>query len=465
MPGIWYPRCYAVLGVVLDEAFAETPFGQIEIGAEADSARLVPMNARVSLNGYSQADTFDLEFDARRLPFTPELIRACEVQIYTFHTRSLSEDVTPYLADERYRRIVGLIDDADFEVSVDGRIFRCSGRDYTCLMLDKTWDGRKRVATGRSIVETVQELVDEAAKPGPGQTNGLTVRFVDPSGSLPDGPTVEAGLSLVKKKRGLTMSAGQNYWDVIARICQANGCICFVRGFEVIVSRPQLLLADASSRVTRVAWGRNLSSLIVSRHFGKELVPQMVCTSTDLDGNVIRGVFPPTAKTPVRIGIGTKNDEQEIVPVPWVRDERVLAEYAEARYNTKARSEATITFATKDLQDLGDGLDRRDIDALLPGDPVQIGFEPVNEAELRKLGRDRRYQYLRDIGFEHSVAQAIDAGYEQLNGWNHPFYTRTVDIDWADGDDGGLETEVEAVNFISVGRDDPSLEEELGRGA
>jgi len=72
----YYPRAWAVMRVYFDDFTGE--------GSKSIEIETVPSEMTVHLNGYRQADTFDLSFDARHLPMTPELIRAIGVSLYLF---------------------------------------------------------------------------------------------------------------------------------------------------------------------------------------------------------------------------------------------------------------------------------------------------------------------------------------------------------------------------------------------
>jgi hypothetical protein len=463
---VFFPQCYATLKVVFDG------FG----GADSDPTILNvrPKTASAHLNGYKEADTFELEFDAAAFPFSPELVRSMAVELYMFQTDTLTGNVEDYLNNYDNLAVAGLVDEAAYHASADGRTFRVSGRDYTALMLDRQWDPTKKVPVGLPLADTVQQLVDEASGAA-AHGRVLTVKVV----GVPETPTlapndernnalVTAGkysVHTTKKgvttlrvpttgkghvhtnKKGVPVKGGSNYWDVIYRLCIRHGFIVFVRGTDVVISKPQVLTDATTGRLRSVAYGRDLSSLDVNRKMGKETVPQIKCISYDpVKMTPISAVYPPTAKTRTT-GIGTKKDEVREVVVDGVNDPGVLLDYATMYYNALARNEAAYRVSTKDLKDL----DGNDLIWLRPGDPLQIGFDAIKPEDLRELSVDERIDKLLSLGYDGLVASLIANEYDKINQFRQPFYTKAVDLTFAV--DSGIQIEAEAVNFISVGRD------------
>lgn len=466
---VFYPQCYATLKIVFDG------FGGGEKAPVVLNVR--PRNAAVHCNGYKEADTFDLDFDAAAFPFSPELVRSMAVELYMFQTDQLTSEVKDYLNDFNNLAVTGLVDEASYHAGSDGRSFHISGRDYTALMLDRQWDPTKKVPVGQSLADTVQALVDEASGAA---THGrvLTVKVVGVDATPTLAPEDQKNSALItagkyrvhttKKgkttlrvpttgrghmhtnKKGVPVKGGSNYWDVIYRLCIRHGFIVFVRGTDVVISKPQTLTQSTLNRLRCVAYGRDLASLDVSRKMGKETVPQIKAISYDpVSMKPISAVFPTDAKTRTT-GIGTKKNEIREVVVDGITDPGVLLEYAEMYYNALARSEASFKFSTKDLRDLYGN----DLIWLRPGDPVQLGFDELKPEDFRDISQEERLDNLLALGYDIQVATLIAQEYDKINQFRQPVYSKTVDI--AFGADSGIQIDVEAVNFISVGRDDAS---------
>ncbi len=294
MPGLYYPQCRATLKVVFDG------FG----GADSDPVviQVMPRSVGVHLNGYRQADTFDMEFDAHAFPFSPELIRNAAVEIFLFQTDGFVADVESFAheknKDGTLRNLVisGLIDDAALHSGADGSFYSVSGRDYTALLLDKEFPQHVLMDPGETVDATVKKMVDTAVGARLHGGSTLQVRFIS-GGEIPktgDLPKTTTQAKEVTKpitahrhgktnKRGIPVRSGKNFWDVIYSLCLQHGLICFVKGNEVLISKPSILTQESANRVRYVAYGRNLSDLHIERHMGHEQVPQIVVTSYNDD--------------------------------------------------------------------------------------------------------------------------------------------------------------------------------------
>lgn len=435
MSQIVYPQCRMVLSVVFDG------FG----GGDTDPTviQVIPKDAQVYLNGYKEADTWEASFDAASLPISPDLIRALGVEIYMFDAKAVNPPVEAYATDENLL-CAGLADNADLSLDPDGRLFTCDGRDYTALLIDRQWDPTKTVPVGDPLDVAVQKLVDEAV--GSKDHGGLTL-IVEYVNDKPV-PVVGRQSTTKTKKNGRPVKDGTTYWDVIYRMCLREGLIVFVRGFKVIITDPQTLTLQNANRTRKVAYGRNLRSLKIERKLGKEKVPQVIVTSySSKQRTAIEAKFP-TSKDKVATGIGTNKDETVRHVVAGVDDVDTLKKIAETLYNNLARSEAKLHFTTKSLTDL----DARSLLALRAGDPVAVGFDPFNDVVMQALTPEARYQHLISLGYSRSVAALVAREYDNIDQFQRPFYTKEVNVTWSHKE--GLTLDVEAINFISIERDD-----------
>lgn len=469
MANVYYPQCLATLHVVFDG------FGGTDSSATTFTVR--PKTASALLNGYREADTFALEFDASYFPFSPELIRSMGVEIHMYRTDGLGGAGTsqhqknPYYELEEDNLVVaGLVDDARYHAGKDGRTFSVTGRDYTCLMLDKPWDPTKRFPVGLPLDQAVQNLVDEATGAA-AHGRVMTVKVIG-SDSTPviaatgtkSSALVTAGKYHVSKKgkitipgsgkgnihtnkKGVPVKGGSSYWDVIYRQCIRLGLICFVRGTDVIISTPSTLTEATSGRLRSVAYGQDLSTLDIDRKLGKEKVPQIEVVCYDPESMAsISAKYPASAKE-ITTGIGTKKDETRQVVVHGITDQGQLAKLAKLYYDNLARSEGTIKFGTKDLTDLNGN----DLLFLRPGDPVQLGFDGITE-DFRQMAEFERFEALLSMGYNEQVAGIIAIEFDKINQFRVPFYTKDVGLTWSS--DSGLSIEVSALNYIAPGRDD-----------
>ncbi len=150
----------------------------------------------------------------------------------------------------------------------------------------------------------------------------------------------------------------------------------------------------------------------------------------------------------VLTGIGTVKESIKRYTFPGIKNPKTLLEIAETIYTNLGRSESKIRFSTIDLKDLGGD----DLLLLRPGDPVQIGFDEVNVEYLRSLPAAERENRLIQLGYSRTVANLVATEFDKIKQFQVPFYTKDVTFNWSNSD--GLSINVEAMNFISVGRDD-----------
>jgi hypothetical protein len=443
---IYWPQCRAILSVVFDG------FGGGD--SEPTIVQVIPRDAQVYLNGYKEADTFELTFDAKALPFSPDLVRAMAVEVYMFDAGSVNPPVEAFATDANLL-LAGLVDNADIELGPDGRRFSCDGRDYTALLLDKQWDPRKTVPVGRTLTAAVQELVDDAvgSKKHGGRT--LVVEYVSDAAE----PVVGAQSTTKTKKIGRPVKDGSNVWDVIYRMCLREGLIVFVRGFSVVITNPQTLTLQNANRTRKVAYGRNLRTLKVERKLGKEKVPQVLVTSYSSKARTAIEAKFPEVKDHVTTGIGTNKDETQRFVVHGVDDVGTLKKIAETMYNNLARGEAKLHFTTKSLTDLADA----SLLSLRAGDPVGVGFDPFNDAILNALTPEGRYQALVEMGYSPAVSQLVAREYDKIEQFRQPFYTKEVNVTWSHKE--GISLDVEAINFVAADRDDVTAKADPRRAA
>src|SRR5215213_252554 len=114
----FYPQCFGFLSVVFD--------GFAKAGTEANPqiVPILPREAAVHMNGYREADTFEIDLDAKAFPFSPEQLRSVAIELFMFQTDGLLVDALESHLDtgtrwnlsefqtDQNRVISGLIDEA-----------------------------------------------------------------------------------------------------------------------------------------------------------------------------------------------------------------------------------------------------------------------------------------------------------------------------------------------------------------
>lgn len=469
---ILYPECRINISAIFDGfGGPDNPLVLTDI---------IPYSVNVHLNSYKEADTWEVIFDAKKFPFSPELLRSAAVEVYLY----LKPNQTDSVIWNHPENLIatGLVDQATLTEDQDGGKISFSGRDYTALMIDRQWDPTESGKAGRvpdgNLADVVQQLVDEATnKDISGRT--LTVKLFDvdiePDVTHVNDTVLKNKVTIPKttksktrKKRGVAVKADSTYWDVIYKLCLSYGFIVFVKGFEVWITKPHVLQSLAESQF-RVAYGRNLEKLEVERKMSKEATPQIRVRSYDpKNKQVIEGFYPSSEDLAAQkqgkgvgkksktlfgmTGVGTKKEEFKVFTVPDVKDTKTLNEIAKTTYYTLARGEGVIRFSTPALRDLTNA----DLTRMRAGDSVLITWDAFNEAQMQdpKLSKEQKITILMSLGYSFEVAALVADQYSKLDYFRQAFYVKEVNITWDKASGVGLD--VEAMNFINPSVSVPS---------
>jgi hypothetical protein len=313
---LYYPQCLCTLGVVFEN------FGDPK---RPRAIPVLPTSATVFINSYKEADTFSVEFDALSMPVVPELIRAGSVELYMFQTRGIGQNPESLIAgdgtilDGLRPTIVGLFDEASMEFDDSGRLVSIDGTDYTALFTSKQWGSplkaskakgiprgmrNKRVPSGKPLDVVLEQLM--------GEVESAEVMSLSVEPWWLDMPVVGRAEGRTNRK-GLPVKDKDNYWDVMYDLAVRYGFILFVRGLDVVLTQPRNYIAGKTEPL-KMAWGRNLLSLKMSRKIGKEQVPIIEVRSYDEKRRkIIKGRYPKNRKVTPVTGLGTKRTEIRVM--------------------------------------------------------------------------------------------------------------------------------------------------------
>ncbi len=457
----FYPRCVAVLQVLFQWGEEDKPEVMV----------LTPVEATVQMNDYRNADTWSLSFSSGTFPVDPEIVRSIGVEIYMFDAGDLVTDLEPFLVPENLQ-IAGLNDVHGLEVDEEGTV-HLEGQDYTALLnADGSWPHGKVVPVGRPIDVVMQEIVKQATG---FDEHGTTLRVVfQPDELIPTPPLVGRGLAHTYR-RGIPANDGDSWWDVIYRTCLRHGLITYVRGYDLVIAAPAALTDATVGQMRRMAFGKSIQRLSITRNVGHQAAPTVIATSYDpVHRVVVEAAWPTTGltitkkkrakhkkgdppKAPKRHFSGTakkpkaifatghtKDEIRRVEAPPGITDLEALRAFARAYSEQTTRGEAKLQFETKRLRDL----DGKDMIALRTGNPVFVEFDPFNSVIMRALDEKQRYQRLVNMGFGRDIAGMVARNYDQLAGISRPFYCSEVRKHWLNQNDGGLQIDVTAVNYI-----------------
>lgn len=488
----YYPVAKAILQVVFD--------------GNDDRPRIIPVlpkAATVHRNGYQQADSWELTFDADDLPIDPRQVRAGAAEIFLYQTLGIaqnqrvvsrqfatSDDATAIKARTSLDAlntefslqgardkftfgnkpmVAGRFDQHDLEMSNDGRWVTISGQDYTALLAMKQWPPTakhtaRKIPVGKRLDAQLKAILAEA---DPDRVLSLSVEGVE-SSELPVVGAKEANTS----KFGIPVEEQTSYWDIMYKLASRYGFILFVRGLDVVLTKPKIL-DQTTETPKQLAWGNNLESLRLTRHMGKEKTPRIIVIGGDRrQRQRVIAEYPNTGlkgKTPTlkgkaaskttRIekqstaGTGrpkkaaplTKEDEFKIYMAWGVSDLPTLQRMAETRYHLLARGERTMVAVTRDLDDMRES----SLMDLTAGDAVDVNWDDFDRDALeRTTDPNGRYKLLIDRGFNSEVAKAIADNYSLLIGKREPLRVREATYEFSVDD--GIRIELELADFAII---------------
>lgn len=461
---VYAPRCAALLTVVFDarttSAADNSPPQHIVIQ---------PRESSVLLNGYHEADTWTLEFDARRLPFDPDSIASANCRIFMWddldgYVGSRVDELSSVFSNPftsiqqkqqsldnqfgRFEMIRGITDDDEGAVVSEDNVVKLTGRDYTAIIMAKNWDPKKTIPTGDPLDVVIQQIADDAA---PATTSArFSVVWLSPDPI----PTCGSVFRTSKGKKGaLPVKDGKNNWDVIYDLVLQHGFITYVQGSQIIITDPATQTASTLGNSPRLVYGKHLDALTVKRKFGKDKVPQIIIRAYDPDKDEqVEVVYP--AKTNVIVdGLAVTKNEQMYFPAPaGVIDKAALLRYARLMFHYKGRGETEYSFKTHCLSILDDKGAETSMLRLRTGVPIGIKFDPFNNSEsLRAMSPAERYQRIRALGYASDIATFAATNIDKLVQYEQPYYLGTAKYDY--DIDSGLAIEITAFNFASQHRE------------
>jgi len=435
------PQCRLGLSVVLD--------GRGRPNTKPLYIPAQPRSCTVSRNGYSEADTWTADFDARHLPIDPDLIASLSARVYMWDGQDGDEGKE--WATLGHEMIRGLADEPEMNVGIDDGAITVAGRDYTAV-LDPEWNPRHKVPSGRPLDETIQYIADSAAPPGTAARFLVDWQATDQDG-WPVTPPICGGLTRSTKKKGQWVKAGKTHWEVIYDLAIAHGFIVYVRDSTIIVQNPATQTRATLAQAPAMIYGKNIVSLNVTRKLARNVVPTIVIVAWDPKQRKQVEVKYPADKNDVITALKVERDQIERVPAPkGIFDVDSLRRYARMRHDMLGRCEAVYKVKTRHLAAPAPNGDMRDLLRLQAGDPVSINFDPFNGEAMRKLERSQRVEHLRALGYGAALSSFVAEHFDRLEQFRQPYYVRTATYTYDAND--GLEIEIEAVNYASEARED-----------
>jgi hypothetical protein len=474
MGRLYYPQARAILQVIFDG------FGENDGDTAPVIIPILPKRLTIQRNSYRQADSWELELEANDLPIDPNLIRSGAAELFLFQTNGLDEGqrildrrlseldgINDIASGERSPsdttqlelgmaavqdkftlgnrpQVAGLFDRSSLSMSSGGKWVTINGQDYTTLFTGKQWPPRpngrtRRIPTGQRLDRLMERLIREVDSTGRVQLAVEGIR----AEALP----IVGRREIACHKRGIPVDQNTNYWDVLYKLAIRHGFIVFVRGLDVVLTRPKTLRETNTSAVKCLEWGKNIEDIELTRSLGKEKVPRIIVKAYDEKTRKIVSVTFPKNEQPTPQGtLGVEADEFKIFTLHGVRDREALQRAAENIFELLGRSERTVRVTTKDLKD---GRENTFLN-MTSGDAVEIEFRDFNSETLSNpdVSEGEKIAHLEARGFGSAIAQIIAEQYVKLTEQKRPMRAREITYEY--DTESGISIEAELVDFAVV---------------
>jgi len=456
LSSFYYPDAHLDMQIV---------FENYDAPKNALALRARPIAVSVVRNTYNKADTWQVTFDAKDLPLTPESVVTGNIDIFLYNKLRVLDDVaqTANLVgplgsaeDELFRIglkpvVSGIFDDFTVDYSDQGRFATITGTDFTSLYTGRPWPVDKRIKANNTVKQAIQILMDEVDT---GNRHSINL-VVEPN----DLSTPVASSQALKTSKKQIKPAAKNYWDAMYEMAIRYGFILFVRGRDVVLTKPKTF-EEGKTEYKRLQWGSdfgNLLSIRSSRRMGRQTTPIIRAIAyNDKSRKRIVEEFPPKNSTLRRlleakvIGVNVPKNEILEVVLRGINSKSVLKEAAESLYTLKARGEQTLQIETRSLTD-SQGNNLLEIQT---GDAMYLSLDPAFSDFLEVKSSEERKAILRNYGITNEkILQEVATAIENTNNFRRPFRVKEATFDW--GIDSGLAISMNLQNFVNISRQKP----------
>lgn len=449
----YFPQVIATLKIVWEN------FGDpSELLRQTTTMEVQCRRARVTINSYSEADTFELELDYKHFPFDPRTIRSCQVSIHMEDMEQLTDEFGNRVTiepTEENAMFQGFADEGQITLDDSTRTVRMKGRDFTGIYTDAK-SALTRVPLDLPVDQVVSKIISSLKASGDievdnrtGETLPVLARFY---------PDFEGTLS-----GGRNARKNETYWDVIQDIVSKAGLICYMELDKLVITKPQTLYDNTNN--VKFAYGRNIKNLELTRKLGKQkgfnILVRSVSTVTK---QVLEADIPKDSKNldirgaPVLIpkqstrGQLVKGEEERAPTLSFnvanVNDRDHLIEIGEKIFEELGRQQIEGRFTTMELlapQGVANQ-DTFDLLGLRIGTPIEVYVDVDDLANIQKeANQGKRFTYLVQKGYAPQIATIFA---ETMGKYTTPFYTRSADF--SIDADSGLRIDVDFVNFIET---------------
>ena len=467
MGGVFYPQCSMIL-LVRWEDFGDK---QTESLKSVYSLPILARRVTVSINDYTQADTFDAEIDYKNFPFDPRTIRSCGVKIFMQDIGQLykyTNEIEKIAPDTKNAVFIGFADEESISFDDTKRTVRLEGRDFTSLFIDRKYI-KGTLPQEQRVDVVLQSILDELPENRDASSKiVLDNRVKDESGNLIELPVLSAFEGEKDKLSGKrNVGREKTYWDVIQELASHAGLLCYIELDKLVLTKPRNLYDK--KQITHFVYGKNLSNLEFKRKLGRRKGFNIIVRSfSEKNKEVITAKIPleATEEWSKATGISnTENKVQEVKPdgtaIPEaeakpaqyisfllknISDKDHLIEVGQEVYEEIGRQQIDGSFETQDMVTAGANKTIFDILKLRNGTPVSIEIDQGDLKGISSLtSKAERVRFLKNRGYDASIA---DVFADTLGKMATPFYTKAVTFTM-DGTTG-FKCKVDFINFIET---------------
>jgi len=493
-PGVYYPQSAVLLRIRWEKKINGTESEDKVIDIRVQCKRV-----KVSINDYTQADTFNLEIDYKNFPFDPRCIRSVAATIAMENMGKIFDDTNGLIEiavkpktlfpNDHNVIFIGFADEEKINFDDTKRTVTLEGRDYTSLLIDKKYT---KGAIG--LEKRVDAVLTDILSDNP-ETKDITLDLQVPEDQLLVLSKFWGEKDLLSGKR--SSNKDETYWDVIQDICRRSALIAYIELDKLVLAKPRNLYDK--SKAKKFVYGRNLKTLEMSRKIGRKRGFNIIVRSLDLgDKGVLTAKIPAEATQKWSEETGISNTEvklkkirpdgtvhsatpskntatglkevEEVAPyqsflIADVKDKDHLIEIGQQIYEEIGRQEIEGTLETKVMSTAeGDIRDPREFNLLRlrNGTPIQVYIEQGDmqvlsnffgsldrkkhePGENTKPTRARIANYLISRGWPQNVATLFA---DRYNDFSYIFYTRAVEFSL--DSETGFSCKVDFVNFIET---------------
>lgn len=445
----WYPQAIATLRVLWED-FGDKASAALK---EPYSLETEIKRGRVTINSYTEADTFEIELDYKTFPFDPRAIKACQVEVHmenrkTLYDASRNLDLIKPTAENTIFQ--GFADEDQMAFDDSTRTIRLRGRDFTSLFVDAPWRATA-LPLDKPVDQILSDILTTLKAAGDitvdNRTGVITLPIL--AQYYPDFGGTQSGKRNARKN--------ETYWDVIQDIVQKAGLIAYIELDKLVLTKPRNLF-DANQSV-RFVMGKNLKNLEITRKLAKQKGFNVEVRSV-VGKQVLVAKIPLEAKNIEGAGIEVLIDKQGVrgrvedkEPAPYltffvanVTSKNHLIEVGEKVFEELGRQQIEGRFTTMDMEAPTDNQECFDLLKLRNGTPIRVVIDVDDLQQIKQQATvAQRIRYLKARCYPESIAKIFA---ETMGKFSTPFYTRSVE--YSIDSETGFKIDVDFVNFIET---------------